>query len=102
VDEKTGRVLGMAASLVIRGDDCDITGSWRDFTDHGMFTNHDPESGRTLYGAEIMARPSAQRRGVGSKSAADARGSTRMRNSWSVCLQSAILTWIAVISNRRT
>ncbi|MFH1574136.1 MAG: GNAT family N-acetyltransferase [Acidobacteriota bacterium] len=67
VDEATDRVLGMAASLVIRWDDYDITSGWRDFTDHGMFTNHDPESGRTLYGAEIMVRPSAQRRGVGSK-----------------------------------
>ena len=30
-----------------------------------MFTNHDPEYGRTLYGAEVMALPSAQGRGIG-------------------------------------
>ena len=23
----------------------------------GMFANHDPEHGRTLYGAEVMVRP---------------------------------------------
>jgi GNAT superfamily N-acetyltransferase len=63
----TGRILGMSASLIIRWDDYDITDSWRDFTDHGMFTNHDPENGRTLYGAEVMVRPSARRRGVGSR-----------------------------------
>ncbi|HEX9636855.1 MAG TPA: GNAT family N-acetyltransferase, partial [Acidobacteriota bacterium] len=41
--------------------------SWLDFTNYGMFTNHDPENGRTLYGAEVMVDPAAQRRGVGSK-----------------------------------
>lgn len=32
-----------------------------------MFTNHDPLGGRTLYGAEAMVHPGAQRRGVGSR-----------------------------------
>lgn len=67
VESDTQRVLGMAASLIICWDDYDITSHWRDFTDYGMFTNHDPENGRTLYGAEIMVRPGQQRRGVGSK-----------------------------------
>ncbi len=67
VETGSGRVMGMAASLVIRWDDYGLTDHWRDFTDNGMFTNHDPEHGRTLYGAEIMVHPAAQRRGVGSK-----------------------------------
>lgn len=66
VDESNGEIVGMAASLVIRWDDYDITDSWRDFTDHGWFTNHDPEEGRTLYGAEIMVDPRRQRQGIGS------------------------------------
>jgi GNAT superfamily N-acetyltransferase len=57
----------MAASLIVLWDDYDLKASWRDFTDHGMFTNHDPEQGRTLYGAEVMVRPSLQSRGVGKK-----------------------------------
>jgi ribosomal protein S18 acetylase RimI-like enzyme len=61
----TGRVVGMSASLVVLWDDYDMSTSWRDFTDQGMFTNHDPVAGRTLYGAEVMVRPSLQRRGVG-------------------------------------
>lgn len=65
VDEETGGVLGMAASLIVLWDDYDMHDSWRDFTDSGMFTNHDPEHGRTLYGAEIMVRPLMQGRGIG-------------------------------------
>jgi len=67
VDAVTGRVAGMAASLIVLWDDYDMTANWRDFTDHGMFTNHDPANGRTLYGAEVMVRPSMQGRGIGKK-----------------------------------
>ncbi len=61
-----GRVVGMAASLVVLWDDYDAMGSWRDFTAAGMFTNHNPTRGRTLYGAEIMVDPTAQGGGIGS------------------------------------
>jgi hypothetical protein len=30
-----------------------------------MFTNHDPENGRTLYGAEVMVHPSEQGKSIG-------------------------------------
>jgi GNAT superfamily N-acetyltransferase len=66
VDENTGRVVGMAASLIVLWDDYDVASTWRDFTDHGMFTNHDEIHGRTLYGAEVMVDPSMQGHGVGS------------------------------------
>jgi GNAT superfamily N-acetyltransferase len=66
VDSGSGRIVGMAASLVIHWDDYDFTSDWRDFTDGGMFTNHDPVHGRTLYGAEVMVSPDIQRAGVGS------------------------------------
>jgi len=65
-EEGTGRVAGMAASLVVRWDDYETGGAWRDFTDHGTFRNHDPQNGRTLYGAEVMVHPGMRRRGVGS------------------------------------
>jgi hypothetical protein len=65
VDSTIGALVGMAASLIIRWDDYDLCGSWQDFTDRGMFTNHDPIRGRTLYGAEVMVAPDLQRRGVG-------------------------------------
>jgi GNAT superfamily N-acetyltransferase len=67
VESDGERVVGMAASLIVFWDDYDMKASWRDFTDHGMFTNHDPIHGRTLYGAEVMVRPSMQGRGIGSK-----------------------------------
>lgn len=66
IHESTNQVVGMAASLIIAWDDYDRLDSWRDFTDRGMFTNHDPEKGRTLYGAEVMVRPSRQGAGIGS------------------------------------
>jgi GNAT superfamily N-acetyltransferase len=67
VADVDGRVIGMAASLIVLWDDYSMDTSWRDFTDHGMFRNHDPERGRTLYGAEIMVHPAFQRRGVGKR-----------------------------------
>ena len=67
MQQPSGRVVGMAASLVVLWDDYDMTTSWRDFTDRGMFTNHDPHYGRTLYGAEVMVSPSLQGRGIGKK-----------------------------------
>ena len=65
IDVQSERVVGMAASLIVLWDDYEIAASWRDFTDAGMFTNHDPEHGRTLYAAEVMVDPSMQGRGVG-------------------------------------
>lgn len=64
-DTEDDRVVGMAASLIIRWDDYDRLDSYDDFTDSGYFTNHDP-SGRTLYGAEVMVDPEVRRQGIGS------------------------------------
>jgi GNAT superfamily N-acetyltransferase len=64
VERVSGRIVGMAASLVVLWDDYRITDNWRDFTDHGMFTNHDP-NGHTLYGAEVMVHPALQGHGIG-------------------------------------
>jgi ribosomal protein S18 acetylase RimI-like enzyme len=64
VDRSTGRVIGMAASLIVRWDDYDLDGNWQDYTANGTFRNHDPERGRTLYGAEIMVHPVMRRMGI--------------------------------------
>ncbi|MEW6320035.1 MAG: GNAT family N-acetyltransferase [Acidobacteriota bacterium] len=65
VDAATSEVVGMAASLIVWWDDYDVTGTWRDFTANGFFTNHDPAKGRTLYGAEVMTHPRWRGRGIG-------------------------------------
>lgn len=65
VAEVDGMVCGMAASLIVLWDDYSIDTNWRQFTDEGRFTNHDPERGHTLYGAEVMVHPEVQGRGVG-------------------------------------
>ncbi len=67
VDEDANRIVGMAASLIILWDDYQMNASWRDFTDSGMFTNHDPQRGRTLYGAEVMTHPKFRGGGIGQK-----------------------------------
>jgi len=61
------RPIGMAASLIVSWDDYDMKASWRDFTDNGMFTNHDPERGRTLYAADVMVDPDLHGHGIGSR-----------------------------------
>jgi ribosomal protein S18 acetylase RimI-like enzyme len=85
VQAGTPRVVGMAASLIVRWDEYVIDASWRAFTDQGRFTNHDPERGRTLYAAEVMVDPALQGRGIGSRiyqarrSLVEKRGLLRIR-----------------------
>jgi GNAT superfamily N-acetyltransferase len=67
VDTADGRIVGMAASLIVLWDDYTMATSWRDFTDNGYFGNHDPGRGRTLYAAEVMVAPTSQGRGVGTR-----------------------------------
>jgi ribosomal protein S18 acetylase RimI-like enzyme len=66
-EQPSKRIVGMAASLIVLWDDYETSMAWRDFTAAGFFTNHDPENGRTLYGAEIMVHPAYQGHGVGKK-----------------------------------
>jgi GNAT superfamily N-acetyltransferase len=65
IDTESGRLVGMAASLIVCWDDYEITEGWKTFTGAGMFTNHDPVHGRTLYGAEVMVDPDVQGKGIG-------------------------------------
>ena len=67
VESETKQVVGMSASLIVFWDNYDMQTSWVDFTDRGMFTNHNPAQGRTLYGAEVMVHPAWQRRGIGTR-----------------------------------
>lgn len=67
VERDSNKLVGFAASLIIYRDDYDWTTPWRIFTDNGMFTNHDPGKGRTLYGAEVMVHPDAQGTGAGTE-----------------------------------
>jgi len=67
IEQDTGKVVGMAASLIVLWDDYDMTDDWATFTDRGLFTNHDPGRGRTLYGAEVIVHPTRQGAGIGKK-----------------------------------
>ncbi len=63
----SGTVVGMAAGLIVLWDDYEFDTSWRDFTANGLFTNHDPQRGRTLYAAEVMVDPHQQGKGIGGR-----------------------------------
>ena len=78
VDDTSGEAVGLASSLVLLWDDYEIDQAWKDFTAGGTFKNHDP-SGHTLYGAEVMVRPSWQGKGVGSKLYAARRALCRQK-----------------------
>ena len=60
-------VVGYAASLIVFWDDYTMESPWKEFTDGGMFTNHDLGRGRTLYGAEVMVDPQMRGSGVGGR-----------------------------------
>jgi GNAT superfamily N-acetyltransferase len=61
------RVVGMAASLIVDWNRYDMLENWEQFTTDGMFTNHDPIQGQTLYGAEVIVDPTLQHHGIGDK-----------------------------------
>jgi GNAT superfamily N-acetyltransferase len=65
--DRGNEVVGYAASLIVFWQDYEMLASWRDFTDAGRFTNHDPVLGRTLYGAEVMVHPEVRGSGVGGR-----------------------------------
>ena len=64
-DPRTGHLLGMAVSLVLRADRWPPDASWRTLTGNGLITTHDP-GGETLYAAGVAVAPQARGRGVGS------------------------------------
>ena len=61
------RVVGMGASCIVLWDYYHLLDNWETFTANGMFTNHDPIQGRTLYGAELIVDPALQGHGIGSR-----------------------------------
>jgi predicted amidohydrolase/ribosomal protein S18 acetylase RimI-like enzyme len=48
--------IASSCSLICNMDEYDETQTWREMTDRGYITNHDP-TGQTLYGIEIMVDP---------------------------------------------
>jgi len=58
-----GVLVGMAVSLVIDSDRWHPRTPWREITDRGRLTTHDPE-GDILYGAGLAVHPGARGRGV--------------------------------------
>ena len=65
IEKRTGKVVGFSASLIIDWDDYEDHAEWFDITGNGYFTNHDPQKGKTLYGAEVMVDPEKRGQGVG-------------------------------------
>jgi GNAT superfamily N-acetyltransferase len=66
VDQATGAIVGMTASLIVTWDDYQLGDNYCDFTRQYRFTNHDP-TGQTLYAAEVMTDPERRGEGIGKK-----------------------------------
>lgn len=64
VAELRGRIVGLAASLVVLWDDYGLDHDWRGVTGGGSFSTHNMH-GRTLYGAEVCVDTTVRRRGIG-------------------------------------
>ncbi len=64
VEDRTGRILGSASSLIIDWDDYAESAHWAAITGHGTFDTHNPLA-KTLYGAEMGVDPDARNQGVG-------------------------------------
>ncbi|HSY12136.1 MAG TPA: hypothetical protein VK976_08100 [Verrucomicrobiae bacterium] len=91
------RVVGMCASLIVDWEDYNMLENWEQFTADGMFTNHDPQRGRTLYGAEVIVDCSLQHHGIGDKlyqarrqlteshNLLRIRAGSRLRGYWHCC-----------------
>ena len=65
VNMVSGKVVGLAFSLIISWDDYSPQDNWTDFTSGGFFHNHNPKRGKTLYGAEVMVDPEMRGLGIG-------------------------------------
>ena len=65
IEKSSGLPIGMAASLIVNYADYDLSAKWKDITEWGYFGTHDPQLGRTLYGAEVMVHPKLQGKGIG-------------------------------------
>jgi phosphoenolpyruvate carboxylase len=65
IDVETERVVGLAFSLIILWEDYSPQDNWADFTSGGFFHNHNPQKGKTLYGAEVMVDPELRGLGIG-------------------------------------
>jgi len=67
VEKDTGLVVGMCSGLIIDWDRYEPGQNWASFTAGGMYTNHDPVNGLTLFAADVMVRPGMQGRGIGKR-----------------------------------
>ncbi|MEQ9616837.1 MAG: GNAT family N-acetyltransferase [Phycisphaerales bacterium] len=65
VEQYSGLVVGVCSGLVIDWDRLPDTSSWNALTAGGMYTNHDPVNGSTLFAADVMVRPGYQGQGIG-------------------------------------
>ncbi len=65
VRRDSGRIVGLAVSLVIASDAFPLNASWNRITARGHLTTHDLSRGDTLYGAGVAVHPDVRGMGVG-------------------------------------
>jgi ribosomal protein S18 acetylase RimI-like enzyme len=62
--ELNGEVVASATSLIVTLNPEYLEHTWKQITDDGMLTNHNPK-GNSLYGADISTHPKVRHEGIG-------------------------------------
>ena len=62
--ELNGEVIASATSLIVTLNPEYLEHTWKQITDDGMLTNHNPK-GNSLYGADISTHPKVRHEGIG-------------------------------------
>jgi GNAT superfamily N-acetyltransferase len=60
----TALAVGAHYTLILRLADFHVDDPWDILTAHGTFADHNPQTGHTLYGADIMVAPEHQHHGL--------------------------------------
>jgi ribosomal protein S18 acetylase RimI-like enzyme len=64
--EPDGTVVSSASTLIVALETEYAEHTWKGITANGMFTNHNPHEGDSLYGADISTHPKYRHEGIGS------------------------------------
>lgn len=83
--ELDGEIIGSCSSLLVNFDEYDDRHTWRDITDEGYITNHNPD-GLNMYGIEVMVHPSYRRMKIGHRLYEARKDLTRRLNLKSIII----------------
>ncbi|MDB5352045.1 MAG: hypothetical protein JWN86_3292 [Planctomycetota bacterium] len=82
LDSSQGAVAGVHFTLRLRMIDFHLDDPWDVLTARGTFSDHNPVTGHTLYGADIMVHPAHQHHGIAHALTDITRGLVQEEGLW--------------------